>query len=468
MGPQEIFAAIDDAVGGVLPTRRQPSYADPPHVVRRFRIRVDLDGAEPPIWRRLELRGDLRLDQVHEVLQHALGWTNSHLHAFRVSTDPLVDAFVTEFDLEEGAEGVPEADIRLDQVLSDAGDRLYYEYDFGDSWDHTLEVEQVLPPDTEAPGATVVDGKRACPPEDCGGVPGYHELLAAIANLANADDWSRERLEWMPDGFDPDEFDLVAHDSAVRDSLRTTRTAVLPDTLAEDFADLVRRTPWGPMLALPELVVAADLRGEPTSSPAERQALVSPYVRLLELVGEGGIPLTQAGYLKPEVVTVLADVLGRQDWWGKANREEHTPPVARLRETATAMGLVRKHRGRLVRAPKGRDLTGDPEGIWSLIVTSLPLGKERAERHAGVVALLAVAAGKDPYRLITDSGPRVLTEAGWRLRNGEALSEHDAFELGRATVEVLSVLTPTRGPRRQQVPPAACDLARAALVTPVG
>lgn len=460
--PQEIIAAADTVMP--LPTRRPPAYTEPPGDVRRFRVRVDIDGARPPIWRRLELRGDLRLDQVHDVLQHALGWTNSHLHAFRVSTDPLVDAFVTEFDLEEGGEGVPEADIRLDQVVAAPGDRLYYEYDFGDSWDHTLKVEEILPLDPDGPAATVVDGRRACPPEDCGGIHGYHEILEGLADPAAAEGWLREQLEWMPDDFDTAEFDHAVHDAAVRDSLRLARTNVLPDTMAADFADLVRRSPWAPGFALPELVAAADLRAEPRTSPDERRELVAPYLLLLDLVGEDGVPLTQAGYLKPEVVTALADVLGREDWWGKANREDHTPPVARLRETATTLGLVRKYRGRLVRAPKGRDLTGDPGGIWSLLASSLPQGKEPAERHAGLLALLALAAGKEPYDLLTNTGPRLMEEAGWGLRSGDQLDGHDIVELARATIEVVWVLTQTWG-RRREIPPAAQDLARAALTS---
>lgn len=450
-----------------LRTRRLPSYAEPPDDVRRYRVRVDLDDAEPPIWRRLDLRGDLRLDQVHDVLQHALGWTDSHLNAFRVSTDPQVDAFVTAFGLEEGDDGILETDIRLDQVVAQPGDRLYYEYDFGDSWDHTLQVEDVLPLDPAAPAATVLDGARACPPENCGGMGGYDELLAAMADPDAADDWTRERLDWMPKDFDAEEFDLAAHDAAVRDALRLARAAVLPDAMTADLADLLRRAPWAPGFALPELVASADLRAAARSSAAERHAVVAPYLRLLDLVGEDGVPLTPAGYLKPDLVTALAEVLGREDWWGKANREEHTAPVAWLRTTATAMGLVRKHRGRLVRAPKGRQVVGDPDVVWSLLATSLPLGKMQAGRHAGLLALLAFAAGKDLHRVLDDTGPRLMEEAGWRPRSGDALTGPAVFELARPTIEALWVLTGSWG-SPAATPVAARDLARAALGSPVG
>lgn len=193
--------------------------AEPPTDVRRYRVRVDLDGATPPIWRRLELRGDLRLDQLHDVLQHAFGWTNSHLHAFRPSKDPQADAFATEVELEEGEEGVPEADVRLDQLIAEVGDQLFYEYDFGDGWEHTLVVEQVVPLGAEDPVARVTDGRRACPPEDGGGIHGYQELLAGLADPGSADDWLRERLDWLPAGFDPRAFSVAEHDAAVQDSV---------------------------------------------------------------------------------------------------------------------------------------------------------------------------------------------------------------------------------------------------------
>jgi hypothetical protein len=307
----------------------------------------------------------------------------------------------------------------------------------------------------------VLDGRRACPPEDSGGIHGYHELLEAMADPSGAADWLRQRVDWLPEDFEPDEFDLAAHDAMVRSSLRLARSAVLPDQLSDDFADLVRRTPWGSMFALPELIASAELRAEPRSTREQRLDVVAPYLLLLDLVGRDGAPLTQAGYLKPEIVTTLAEALGRKDWWGKANREDLTPPVARLRATATAMGLVRKYRHRLVLAPKGRDVAGDAEGVWSVITSSFPRGQQPAERHAGVLALLAVAAGRDAYEVLTSAGPRVLEQAGWRRRDGEPLDGHDVFDLGRATVEVLWVICGEE--RRTAVPLAARELARAAL-----
>ncbi|MFF0283685.1 plasmid pRiA4b ORF-3 family protein [Rhodococcus aetherivorans] len=96
------------------------------------------------MWRRLELPGDLALDRVHVVIQAAMGWFDSHLHRFRTGNDPRSPHFVTVFDVDEGEDGVLESTGRLDQLLAGTGDRLWYEYAFGDGWDYVLAVEAVL------------------------------------------------------------------------------------------------------------------------------------------------------------------------------------------------------------------------------------------------------------------------------------------------------------------------------------
>lgn len=135
--------------------------------------KVALDEAKPPIWRRLSLRGDLTLEQTHDYLQAAMGWTDSHLHHFEPGPRKqrwTGKHFVTAFDLEEGEEGTPEADVRLDQVLRTTGDRLFYTYDFGDDWAHTITVETMRPATDEDPDALCHRAVRACPPEDVGGI----------------------------------------------------------------------------------------------------------------------------------------------------------------------------------------------------------------------------------------------------------------------------------------------------------
>jgi hypothetical protein len=159
-------------------SRRRPRR---PEIVT-YRVRVDLKETTPPLWRRLELDSSLRLDEIHEIIQAAFGWTDSHLHRF--GSGPGDDGDDTEyylcpFDVEEGESGVPEAKVHLDEVLPEVGSRLFYDYDFGDGWQHVIRLEAVLPREDCAPRAACSDGRRPGPPEDCGGPYGYELIIAA-------------------------------------------------------------------------------------------------------------------------------------------------------------------------------------------------------------------------------------------------------------------------------------------------
>lgn len=448
-------------------SRADPVPLPPREQVATYRVRVDLDDAEPAIWRCLELASDLRLDRLHEVLQTAMGWTDSHLHHFLMGPehDPAMNPFVTDFDEEEGDKGINERDVRLDQVLAKVGDRLFYEYDFGDSWDHTLRLEAVTPQVEGGPSARCVGGARACPPEDCGGVWGYHELLSGLADPGTADEDLRERLDWLGEGFDPDDFDVERADALVQLTVTGSMGALLPldAEFEESLLDLARRTTWLPTSPLAGLVRDARLDEIGVPDVETRRRTVRPWLHLLELVGDEGQTLTGAGYLKPSVVSALAAELGvMEPWMGKANREEHTPPVARLRESSAAMGLVRKVKGRLVLTPAGREIAGDPDRMWDRLVTSLPLGKKDHERHAGVIALLALAAGLQPTEGVRRLGPAILADAGWRLSTGE-MDEWAAHDSARPTLGVLETAGCYSWRGERVIDESARQLARAAL-----
>ena len=137
-----------------------------------FVVRLDLDNARPPIWRRLRVASDLPLDQVHDVIQAAMGWSDMHLHHFQMGPDAKdvrLVPFLTPFDVEEGeTDGTLESDVRLDQVVGEPGHRLFYEYDFGDSWEHVIKVEDLIAPKSGMPQIVCLAGANACPPEDVG------------------------------------------------------------------------------------------------------------------------------------------------------------------------------------------------------------------------------------------------------------------------------------------------------------
>ena len=441
-----------------------PEPGPPRAAIALYRVRVDLDGTEPPIWRRLEVASDLTLERLHEVLQIAMGWSNSHLHHFVMGSesDRPVQPFLTQIDIDEGDEGILESDVRLDQVLSEVGDRLFYEYDFGDSWDHTIELEAVAPYVENAPRARCVGGARACPPEDCGGVGGYAELVEAVS-----DPWREEALDWLPHGFDPEKFSVLETDELLQQLLSSSWTAVSSSLSHYDDAlvELVESCARNPTSPLPGLVTAAALDDVDVPTPAMVRRMVHPWLHLLELVGSEGAPLTQAGYLKPEVVSRLsAELEVFESWMGKGNREDHTKPVADLRASATAIGLVRKHKGRLVLTPTGRTVAGDPGLVWDQLAAALPLGKERYNRHAGVVALLAQASGLEPGVGVRRHGAPILSEAGW-TGSDRAMDEWMAFDAARPTLDALWLVPGSPGLIRREPPTeAARQLARAALL----
>lgn len=171
-----------------------------------LQIKVTLRDVRPPIWRRLLVPSDILLPQLHEVLQVAMGWQNCHLHLFRIRNE----CYAPPGDWEPV--GYDSTKVVLADLAAAKGDRLVYEYDFGDGWTHDIVVEAVLPEPCEAPRCT--GGRRRCPPEDCGGPWGYTEFLAAMAGKDV--EGAEEIVQWYRGEFDPAEFDLEEVDAAVQ------------------------------------------------------------------------------------------------------------------------------------------------------------------------------------------------------------------------------------------------------------
>jgi hypothetical protein len=182
-----------------LPAKRKKSGPAAPV----YQIKVSLRGAKPPIWRRLELPADTNLARLHDIIQVAFGWEDCHLHVFET---PYGTFGVADRELEHRAE----RPVTLEQVAPGAGDKLEYTYDFGDNWTHEIVVEKILDRQPVAyPRCT--GGRRAAPPEDCGGVWGYDELVEVLGDPRNPE--HSDRLEWLgldsADDFQPDRFDAI-------------------------------------------------------------------------------------------------------------------------------------------------------------------------------------------------------------------------------------------------------------------
>ena len=175
--------------------------ADKPQEI--YQIKVTLLGTDPPIWRRLLVPADLTLEQLHDVLQLAMGWEDCHMHACRIGQqrfgppDPMEKAF-------GGPRTASERTARLFNVLGRAGIKAVYTYDFGDSWEHRIVVEKRLVQEPGCTYPTCLAGERHAPPEDCGGIPGFYNLLEAIRDPEHEE--HEELLDWVGGGFDPDAF----------------------------------------------------------------------------------------------------------------------------------------------------------------------------------------------------------------------------------------------------------------------
>lgn len=180
-----------------------------------YQVQILLSGSHPPICRRLQVPATANLGWFHAVLQVAMGWTNSHQHQFicgeRMYSDPRA-----ALDQYEGDPPVlNENKFMLKDALKDVHEGLVYEYDFGDSWEHVVTLEQILPADASTPASPVcVAGSGACPPEDCGGIGGYMELLNALKNKKHPEHMSMKN--WLGRPFDPEFFDVATTNTWLR------------------------------------------------------------------------------------------------------------------------------------------------------------------------------------------------------------------------------------------------------------
>ncbi|MDX2377878.1 plasmid pRiA4b ORF-3 family protein [Microbacterium sp. LRZ72] len=403
-----------------------------------FRVRADVVGEKPPVWRRLDLRSSMTLDALHDVLQAAFGWTDSHLHRFSVGGDGWdheAQLFLCPYDVDEGEDdGVPEGEVRLDEVVAGAGDTLHYLYDYGDDWQIILRVEEVRTGDRHVPLAVCVDGRRAAPPEDSRGLEG-----AALFEV-----------QGDPARFDPDE---------VNEQLSDLRFGLREAGVPAFVISLIDRLRYLPGSEHVEAAARALLDEPPALDTAERDAALRAWTWFLERAGEEGIPLTSAGYLTPaDVVEASAIVPSMGPWIGARNREVQSGPLLHFREALIHHGFLRKYKGRLLLTRAGRAGRDDPARIWDDLIAhwrgvvdgthavggrSGSMNAEYSQAAAVGLLLMVVAGGRFTTRVL-DAAPQGehaegepsptldtvatwLTALGWRRGDGEVRG-HDLYE----------------------------------------
>lgn len=509
----DVHAAIHELATHIMPGIGQLTAEDaaaalsppvglrvPPRPPSRYRIRIDIDGASPPIWRRVDLAGDLTLEQVHDVIQSVFFWNDMHLHEFTPDAPGYRARLAPSFANPglEGSfieQGPDEEAVRLDQVVADVGDRLFYTYDFGDSWDHTLKVEKVLPRG-DGPAAACLGGRRAAPPEDVGGIWQYNALAAALAGQEvpglDPEDLDEAR-EWLGGDFDPADPDL--DDLADLDAIvNLTQAGTTPDTGPLDLLDATQVSSGGDVFdprmlldnprlsdalsalaeralhadaipAIAQLVAAAelDLTGEPAGAPRaalftsvsrqEAESVTAPWRDLVAAVAASGT--AQGGGAS----TFSDDTL-----FAGADEPSllEVDRQADLTTAALALRLLRRQGAGLYVTKAGRNAAGDPLRMWRHLADRITRGVRYEKSLVTALALLLIA-GPDPARSAFAAQTDLMTDLallGWR---SQAISPEQAFAASATawTVFEQSGAFATDG----RATAAGRRLARAALLT---
>src|SRR3954451_3188861 len=173
-----------------------------------YQLKITLRDIKPPIWRRVQVK-DCTLNQLHDIIQTCMGWDGYHLHAFEIGGKQY-----GEPDPDGMMEMEDERKVRFSQFVARGFKKFTYTYDFGDNWRHVIQVEKVLDAEPGVRYPRCVAGKRACPPEDCGGPWGYQNFLEAVQNPRHPE--HEDMVEWAGDEFDPESFDMEAVNEELR------------------------------------------------------------------------------------------------------------------------------------------------------------------------------------------------------------------------------------------------------------
>jgi hypothetical protein len=169
-------------------------------------LKITLRGTQPPVWRRLSVQGGMTLGDLHHAIQAAMGWNDSHLHAFEIDGRQYGDRHTVD-------DVADERRLTLDGLMKSGITRFGYTYDFGDNWEHIVTIEKTQPPIEGKSYPACVAGARNCPPEDCGGSWGYQHLLEVLADPAHPE--RAEQIEWIGEEFDPNEFSVEIADATL-------------------------------------------------------------------------------------------------------------------------------------------------------------------------------------------------------------------------------------------------------------
>ena len=175
--------------------------------VQVYQFKISLWGIRPPIWRRIQVPETYTFWDLHVAIQDVMGWVDYHLHEFGITS--LKNGEKRRIGIPEGdfdEEILPGWKQKISNYFSLENRKADYVYDFGDDWEHIVELEKILPKEEKVKYPICIKGKRACPPEDCGGISGYYNLLEIMKDSEHEE--YEEMLEWLGGVFDPEHFDV--------------------------------------------------------------------------------------------------------------------------------------------------------------------------------------------------------------------------------------------------------------------
>jgi Plasmid pRiA4b ORF-3-like protein len=164
-------------------------------------LRIELEHIEPLIWRRVAVPIVIRLPILHRVIQVVMGWRDNHLWEFSLRDCRYSLPIPNDQDWNERITDASE--LQLSHLLSSGASEIGYLYDMGDNWQHRIIIEKIKPAELETLGPQFLGGERRCPPEDCGGLPGYHEFLREIAS--RHEEKRKSALAWYGGPYDPED-----------------------------------------------------------------------------------------------------------------------------------------------------------------------------------------------------------------------------------------------------------------------
>jgi hypothetical protein len=171
--------------------------------MKGMQFKIKLQDIEPPIWRQIIVPENYSFWDLHVAIQDAFGWQDCHLHAFKLNKRNEYLIGLPSPDGDNFVKTKPGWEIKINKEINKIGQKIGYEYDFGDGWEHEIEFEKYI--DQEIKKPKCIDGARACPPEDCGGIGGY-ENFCDIMKKKKGNEY-KEMKEWYGNDYDPEEFD---------------------------------------------------------------------------------------------------------------------------------------------------------------------------------------------------------------------------------------------------------------------